>query len=35
VSLEDDGAVPIYEYPILQVPADGAGQYPSFDLPAE
>ena len=35
VLLEDDCAVPVHEHPVLQVPADGARQHPSFDLPAE
>ena len=33
--LEYDRALAVYEYPVLQVPADGAGENAPFDLAPE
>ena len=33
--LEDHRAVAVHQYPVLQVPADGAGEYAPLDLPPE
>jgi hypothetical protein len=33
--LKDDGPVPVYENAVFEVPPDGAGEDPPFDLAAE